>query len=125
MRLVWGVVGLVAFGCWLGVSRVTVNAAAGKDRLAAGALLFHEKGCEYCHGAELAGTEKAPDLTAVGKRRNREYIARQIREGGGGMPAFGEVLVGDEAATLVDFLETKRKQGRVNAAAMAIPAAHP
>lgn len=83
--------------------------AASKQDQAAGAVLFHEKGCEYCHGPDGRGTEKAPDLSTVGKRLQREQIERQIHDGGAQMPAFGEALQPDEIKLLVDYLQTKRK----------------
>lgn len=89
-----------------GVTRVQ---ASSKESRAAGASLFHEKGCEYCHGVGAVGTEKAPDLSTIGKRKKQEQIENQIRNGGGGMPAFGTVLQTDEVKMLVDWLSSKRK----------------
>ena len=114
--------GWVVTGCLaVDASWGRVETAASKQRVAAGAAIFHQKGCEFCHGVSLAGTERAPDLSAVGKRRTRGYMEQQIRGGGGGMPAFGEILTGDEVGLLVDFLGSERKQGPVNAGAMAVP----
>jgi enediyne biosynthesis protein E4 len=73
-----------------------------------GAMLFHERGCEHCHGADRAGTEKAPSLTAVGRHLPSQAIAKKIEQGGGGMPAFGEVLQPDEIKLLVDYLTAKQ-----------------
>ena len=81
----------------------------GKERLEAGTKLFHERGCVFCHGEDLGGTEKAPYLGSIGRQWTRRQIERQIREGGGGMPAFGEILPEDEVETLVDFLGSRRK----------------
>ena len=74
-----------------------------------GARLFHEKGCEHCHGVDDRGGDLGPDLSTVGKRLKKEQIERQIREGGAAMPAFGDVLQLDEIKDLVDFLRAKRK----------------
>ena len=87
---------------------LAVSAASKQDE-AAGAVLFQEKGCVYCHGPDARGTEKAPDLATVGKRLKREQIERQIHDGGSQMPAFGEALQPDEIKLLVDYLQTKRK----------------
>jgi mono/diheme cytochrome c family protein len=84
-------------------------APAGLHASASGAALFHEKGCEHCHGANFAGTDKAPSLLTVGKRLNKEAIAKQIRGGGKQMPAFGEALQPDEIAALADMLSKKKK----------------
>jgi mono/diheme cytochrome c family protein len=85
---------------------------ASKDSEAAGAVLFHEKGCEHCHGADARGTDRAPDLSTVGKRLKKEQIAHQIHDGGASMPAFGDVLQPDEITDLVEFLHAKRKAPR-------------
>jgi mono/diheme cytochrome c family protein len=75
----------------------------------AGATLFHEKGCEHCHGANGRGGDLGPDLSTVGKRLNKQQIEHQIHNGGAAMPAFGDVLQPDEIKDLVDFLHAKRK----------------
>jgi mono/diheme cytochrome c family protein len=75
----------------------------------AGATLFHEKGCEHCHGPNGRGGELGPDLSTVGKRLSKEKIEHQIQHGGAAMPAFGDVLQPDEVKDLVDFLHAKRK----------------
>ena len=74
-----------------------------------GATLFHEKGCEHCHGVDGRGGELGPNLSTVGKRLNKQKIELQIRNGGSAMPAFGDVLQPDEIKALVDFLHEKRK----------------
>jgi mono/diheme cytochrome c family protein len=77
----------------------------------AGAILFHERGCEHCHGADGNGGSLGPNLSNIGKRRNKIEIERQIRNGGGGMPAFQEVLLPDEIEDLVAFLHEKKRNG--------------
>jgi mono/diheme cytochrome c family protein len=74
-----------------------------------GAILFHEKGCEHCHGANGRGGDLGPDLSTVGKRLSKQKIEHQIHDGGAAMPAFGDVLQPDEVKDLVDFLHAKRK----------------
>lgn len=83
--------------------------ASSKQGRQAGAVLFHEKGCEHCHGVDGVGTDRAPALTTVGKRRKKAQIEQQIEKGGNGMPAYGEVLQPDEVKWLVEFLHAKRK----------------
>jgi mono/diheme cytochrome c family protein len=74
-----------------------------------GAAVFHEKGCEHCHGADLAGvTDKGPSLLNVGKQFRKDAIEKQIREGGREMPAFGDSMQTDEVTALVEML-AKRK----------------
>lgn len=79
------------------------------DNKKSGAALFHEKGCEHCHGIDGVGGDLGPSLSTVGKRLDKERIEHQIREGGAAMPAFGDVLQPDEIKDLVDFLHAKRK----------------
>jgi mono/diheme cytochrome c family protein len=76
---------------------------------ASGAALFHERGCEHCHGVDGRGGELGPALSTVGKRLKKEQIEQQILKGGASMPAFGDVLQPDEIKDLVDFLRAKRK----------------
>jgi mono/diheme cytochrome c family protein len=86
----------------------SVHAFSRKERRA-GAVLFHEKGCEYCHGADRLGTKKAPDLSTIGKRWKRSQIEQQILNGGDEMPPFRTALQKDEVKALVDNLRARRK----------------
>jgi len=102
------IAGTVAFGLVLAVAPRPVHAAS-KQAQAAGAAVFHDKGCQHCHGVDGTGTDRGPDLSTVGKKWHKNRIEQQIREGGGGMPAFANVLQPDEIKSLVDFLSAKRK----------------
>jgi mono/diheme cytochrome c family protein len=93
---------------WAQPSTPVVRAYISESKKA-GARLFHEKGCEHCHGVDGRGGDLGPDLSTVGKRLKKERIERQIREGGAAMPAFGDALQPDEINDLVDFLRAKRK----------------
>ncbi len=86
-----------------------MHAAAPADERAAGSTLFHERGCEHCHGVDGVGTDKGPSLVTVGKRLKKDAIERQIHDGGGGMPAFGDALQPDEIQQLVQYLSAKKK----------------
>ena len=81
-----------------------------------GASLFRETGCTHCHGADAGGTDKGPSLQTVGKKLNKDAIERQIRDGGKGMPPFGEVLDTQEVDALVHYLAAKKKAPRNSAA---------
>ena len=75
-----------------------------------GAALFHEKGCEHCHGVGGVGIpDKGPSLLTVGKRLKKDAIAKQIHDGGDRMPAFGDSLQPDEITALVDMLSKQKK----------------
>ena len=95
---------------------VVVQASSHADR-AAGEVLFHEKGCEHCHGAALLGTERGPVLAGVGRKLTADGIRHQIVAGGGGMPAFGDVLAPDEISRLADYLAAQKRRVKVARAA--------
>ncbi len=75
----------------------------------AGAVLYRDKGCPQCHGADLAGTKKGPSLAEIrgDKAWPPEKITRQIMDGGAKMPPFGESLTDPEIAQLVAYLRAK------------------
>lgn len=86
------------------------QAFAGKtqDELA-GAALFRDKGCAYCHGPAGEGTTKGPSLADVRKTRKAAQISNQILNGGQKMPAFQDSLSKDEVAQLVAYLRAKHR----------------
>jgi mono/diheme cytochrome c family protein len=84
--------------------------ASSKAKREQGAELFHQKGCEHCHGVDGIGTERAPSLSGVGRILRKPEIARQIHDGGKQMPAFGEALTDDEVQELVAYLAAKKKK---------------
>lgn len=83
--------------------------AFSKQTREAGAATFKSKGCEHCHGVDGIGSDRGPDLSDIGKRWKKDRIEKQIRDGGGGMPPFGDALQPDEVKDLVDYLSAKRK----------------
>jgi mono/diheme cytochrome c family protein len=84
--------------------------ASSKAKRAQGAELFHEKGCEHCHGVDGVGTDRAPSLSGVGRTLGKPGIARQIHDGGKQMPAFRDALTNDEIQQLVEYLAAKKKK---------------
>ena len=83
----------------------------------AGAVLFRDKGCAYCHGANGAGGKKAPALTGI--RTDKAWpsakITAQILNGGQKMPPFGEALSDPEVAQLIAYLRAKHRPVAPNA----------
>ncbi len=75
----------------------------------AGAALFRDKGCAYCHGKALEGTKKAPALADI--RNDKAWPAAkmtdQILNGGPKMPPFRDSLSDEEIAQLVAYLRAK------------------
>lgn len=76
-----------------------------------GAKVFRRERCYECHTIAGAGGGAGPDLTAVGRRRSREYITAQIRDPkshnpDSNMPSFGHLPrkdIEDLAAYLSDL----------------------
>ncbi|HEU5352189.1 MAG TPA: cytochrome c [Terracidiphilus sp.] len=75
----------------------------------AGAILFRDKGCAHCHGADLAGTKKAPSLVNIRKKKQwtDERMANQILNGGKKMPPFSDSLSDQEVSEIVAYLRAK------------------
>jgi mono/diheme cytochrome c family protein len=103
-----GGVAFLTMCCLLQPRSADASASQKSDKVA-GAILFHERGCEHCHGANGNGGSLGPNLSKIGKRRNKSEIERQIRNGGGGMPAFQDALLPDEIEDLVAFLHEKKR----------------
>ena len=87
-----------------------------------GEAVYRTFGCVQCHGADLAGTDKGPDLRGVGKT-HRFDIYQQVKSGGGGMPAFGDVLDEQQLIHVVEFLKAQTKVVKKRKNAPAQPAA--
>ena len=85
--------------------------ASKKDDEKAGALLFRDKGCAYCHGVGGVGGKKAPSLVGLPKDKAwpTDKITNQILNGGQKMPPFRESLTDEEVAQLVAYLRAKSK----------------
>ncbi len=103
-----------------GLGIATPVQAFSKQTRVLGAATFKSKGCEHCHGVDGIGTDRGPELSTIGKRWKSDRIERQIREGGGGMPPFGDALQPDEVKDLVDYLRAKRKASKATIAPVAV-----
>src|SRR6516165_2901245 len=85
---------------------VSSSAAAGQNKKEdekAGALLFRDKGCSFCHGVAGVGGKKAPALTELPKDKTwtPEKITDQILNGGQKMPPFRDSVTDDEVKELI------------------------
>jgi ubiquinol-cytochrome c reductase cytochrome b subunit len=72
-----------------------------------GGLLFHAKGCEYCHIVNGYGGKRGPDLSTIGNQRDAAQLTVRILHGGINMPAFGSTLTPAEVQNLVAFLQSR------------------
>jgi len=89
----------------------TIPAAVLKDRTPLereGALVFQNKQCRNCHAIGGAGGMRGPALDSIASRMTEDQIIRQVLQGGGNMPAYGNALSPSETTALVHFLLTLR-----------------
>lgn len=75
-----------------------------------GAILFHDKGCEFCHLVGSYGGQRGPNLTDVANRLTAQEMKIRILNGGYNMPAFAGILHSDQVNDLLAFLESRRSQ---------------
>jgi ubiquinol-cytochrome c reductase cytochrome b subunit len=71
-------------------------------------LLFQNKQCRNCHAIGGEGGHRGPDLSAVGTRMGEAQLVRQVIQGGGNMPAYGNNLSQKEVKALVTYLVSLR-----------------
>lgn len=71
-----------------------------------GATVFQYKQCINCHSIDGVGGLKGPDLTYVADQLNKNQLIRQVIQGGGDMPAFGNELSPSEVRAVVAFMQT-------------------
>ncbi|MBV8376152.1 MAG: cytochrome b N-terminal domain-containing protein [Verrucomicrobia bacterium] len=80
-----------------------------------GALLLQGKQCRNCHAIGGEGGHRGPDLSAVGTRMDQPELVRQVIQGGGNMPAYGNTLSPQEVSALVSYLVSLRPQNTIPA----------
>jgi ubiquinol-cytochrome c reductase cytochrome b subunit len=73
-----------------------------------GAIVLQDKQCRNCHSIGGAGGLRGPALDAIAARMTEDQIIRQVLQGGGNMPAYGNALNPSETTALVRFLTTLR-----------------
>lgn len=73
-----------------------------------GAIVFQNKQCRNCHSIGGAGGLRGPALDAIAARMTEDQMIRQVLQGGGNMPAYGNALSPSETTALVRFLTTLR-----------------
>ena len=79
---------------------------ASSETTAQGAKLFNEAGCAGCHSLSVAGARArvGPDLDAI--KPSYSQVAQQVRDGGGGMPAFSDKLSETDIAEIASFVSS-------------------
>jgi len=73
-----------------------------------GALVLQDKQCRNCHSIGGAGGLRGPALDSIASRMTEDQMIRQVLQGGGNMPAYGNALSPSETTALVRFLSTLR-----------------
>ena len=80
-----------------------------------GALVFQVKQCRNCHSLGNTGGKRGPALDSVAVRLTNDQLIRQVIQGGGNMPAYGNNLSPAETTALVAFLESLHPAGQAPA----------
>jgi ubiquinol-cytochrome c reductase cytochrome b subunit len=80
-----------------------------------GALVFQAKQCRNCHSLGDKGGQRGPALDGVAVRLTQDRLIRQVIQGDGNMPAYGNNLSPAETTALVAFLETLHPAGQAPA----------
>jgi ubiquinol-cytochrome c reductase cytochrome b subunit len=73
-----------------------------------GAIVFQNKQCRNCHSLGGVGGLRGPALDTISVRMTEDQIIRQVLQGGGNMPSYGNALTPSETTALVAFLTTLR-----------------
>jgi len=73
-----------------------------------GAIVLQDKQCRNCHALDGVGGLRGPTLDSVATSLTEDQIVRQVLQGGGNMPAYGNALNPSETKALVSFLMTLR-----------------
>jgi ubiquinol-cytochrome c reductase cytochrome b subunit len=73
-----------------------------------GALVLQNKQCRNCHSLGGVGGLRGPALDTIAARMTEDQLIRQVLQGGGNMPAYGDQLSPAETRALVSFLMTLR-----------------
>lgn len=76
-----------------------------------GALVLQNKQCRNCHMLDGTGGQRGPTLDSIASRMTEDQIIRQVLQGGGNMPAYGNALTPSETKALVRFLISIRTNG--------------
>jgi mono/diheme cytochrome c family protein len=71
-----------------------------------GAAVFAEAGCGGCHTFGPANSSGTVGPRLDGVDLSKDEIAQQVRNGGGGMPAFGGRLSDAEIEAVADYVES-------------------
>jgi mono/diheme cytochrome c family protein len=81
----------------------TTTSTGPGGQAASGAQLFNDN-CQSCHGPDGTGGSVGPDLQKSSVAENLAQVQKQVRNGGGGMPPFADVLSETEIDTVAHYV---------------------
>ena len=81
----------------------TTATETGDGQGTTGADLFSSN-CESCHGPNGAGGHIGPNLQKSSVAENLAAVEKQVRNGGGAMPPFANVLSDEEIDTVAHYV---------------------
>ncbi len=90
-----------------------------------GLVVMQRMQCRNCHAIDGAGGHRGPDLADVGRRMTKDQLVRQVIQGGGNMPAYGDNLSPYEVEAVVSYMATLRPKGEPPARDSTFPAVAP
>jgi cytochrome c len=102
----------LSLGALLAAGLVTAQDKKPADPVAAGKEVFEQ--CSGCHNADSDEKKMGPGLKGLfskakmknGKAPNEANVKALINAGGGGMPAYEDMLSKDELGNLMAYLKT-------------------
>lgn len=94
-----------------GIYSVPASATQGlSPKAIRGAHLMQVEGCMACHTINNAGGHRGPDLTHIGNNVTDDQLTWRILHGGGGMPAYGNVISSGHLNQLIAFLSNPKNE---------------
>lgn len=104
---------LIAAGCFALLIAGPKLIGQGKGDATKGKEVF-DSNCSVCHNADSEEKKMGPGLKGLfkhdkltnGKKPTEANVRAKINEGGGGMPAYGDMLTAEEKDNLVAYLKT-------------------
>jgi quinohemoprotein ethanol dehydrogenase len=81
----------------------TTATETGDGQAASGAQLFSSN-CQSCHGVDGTGGHVGPDLQKSSVAEDLAKVEKQVRNGGGAMPPFSDVLSDEEIDVLSHYV---------------------
>src|SRR5687768_12034014 len=87
-------------------TEATQTETEGESEDVDGAAVFAAAGCGGCHVFTPANSEGTVGPPLDGIDLSKDEIAQQVRNGGAGMPAFGDRLSDEEIDAVADYVES-------------------